>query len=274
MEIARRERALTPDIHGEERGPADLSEWVIGYPWEKLTHRFWNLQPSIPFQLPRVVGFFFQFPSLPTKTLSLSYQAYLENAHFDVGEQMGERVFEDLKRRYATYNGTNLIERAWKNLEGNAETSYFAASVRLQGSTEWPEKEAALRKEFLSHVFPSFVEENCNGMDELEKRAFLGSFHQGSGTIFSTVRHVDRGGLFPFKTTEHEGRVVQNDHETAFVYEAMLAEQCFVNRGKELRYGPSAERLVARVDFIRKQVSLAITPQFNPLCGEEILPTT
>lgn len=217
----------------------------------------------------------FQFPTCPTFVSvrpTFSFDEYVKSPHFKEEEDLASRIYGDLKRRYATFNGENLVERAWRNLNRSDFTSYFDASQALYLQKEWEEIEKAVRREFVERVFPAFVKEACRGMEPDIKRAFLGSFHQGSGTIFFTLRQLDRGGALPFRTMENMGKVIQYDLKTLFIYEATLGEQLFVNNegGMELQYGPLAERLVGGVDFTSGKISIQVSSFSNPLYGQEI----
>lgn len=277
MELVRSSRApwLVFPWNNHEEEIYSFQQWLQGIQWENVIERLWTIQPFYSTRLQKIVDLFFQFPVIPiipTKTLHLSFEEYVENSHFVQEEdELAPRIFEDLKREYATFNGENLIERAWSQVKGSDDSSFFEAKSALYLSPGWPEIEKRVKAVFVEKIFPEFAEEACREMSEVERRAFLGSFHQGSGTIFSTIRHLDRGGILPYRVIDHGGKITRTDQRLVFMYEASLGEQVFLRKEggeMELQYGPAAEKMVATVDFTAKRVSISIAFQTNPLYGQ------
>lgn len=253
-----------PDSHAEGLG---------GFQLIAFSTRISMINPFIFTYFHQLAIPFFPQPVIPPRTITIPFDDYVKSSHFqETEEELYLKIFQDLTRDYASFNGENLIERAWTNLKRSDFPTFTEARGALFRGPNWKGIEEKVQDEFILKVLPEFIQQTCKGMDPLTAKAFMGSFYQASGSVFYSILEEARGASFPYRTLEDSGEVTKNGEKIMFIFRAIFGEQIFTRKnGKmELLYGSAMEEIVGTVDFSHQTVSISITPKPNPFYGQQI----
>ena len=215
---------------------------------------------------------FYSFLSFKEGPIEIPFNDYIQNPHILSSEEnLPARVFEDLDRSYATYNGVNLIEEVWKRLKPTDHPSYFAAKEGLGQGSRWGDIHALVKKEFVTSYFPVFCDRVGKGMKPEIKRAFLASFCQASATALCTFRQMGEEEM-PMRILEGKAAIIHLDGKARLEYQATLVQQVYVSTpgGMELQYGPKEETLSVTIDFMWEWGQMTLQAIKSPRAGQPI----
>lgn len=215
--------------------------------------------------------------------VKLTFDEFSHSSHFSEYRKnrslLPEDMFEEFDRRYAGYNGENLLERAWRNLQDKPPEhlasilmqypTYFEArnALRLEYGG-WSEIADVVKKEFIDHVYPALKEElQLEGRDEV---AILGSFVQAGAHVFSEAlqNRVIQGQLPPYRMRGLNEFINKNEDQR-MIYQGLFGEQFFDWSGGPT-FGENAYEVIGIVDFGKETVDFVVNKIKNPKAGQKV----
>lgn len=216
----------------------------------------------------------------------MSFQEYFQNPNITTLPQDPiPKIYQDVYRSYATYNGESILEMTWKSLQKTNQEeelraiidqypTFSEAKTHSKSIPSWTKIEEKMKEEFRNVVYPKLMEQLRENESPEAIQGLIGAMCQAGGVAF--ISPVTYDFMLKNEGTTPPPKIVSGTDSVEFVNEngrktvtmkAIVGE--IAPNGKT--FGEKAHKIYVKLDFVARTIDYTIETISNPSQGKPVI---